>query len=191
MGRAWEARRRPSFDRSFDPVLPATAALRWSQESPTSETVEGDEDMSEARLEELPFDGCLALLRSRSVGRIAVVQHDFPVVVPVNFKLVETTGPPWVAIRTRPGNVIDRAPMPVALEIDGIDLTEHEGWSVLVRGTLHHVRPDTGGFAERFDPHPWMERDRDAWLIIEPFSITGRCLRSPQPEWCFHLAGYL
>jgi nitroimidazol reductase NimA-like FMN-containing flavoprotein (pyridoxamine 5'-phosphate oxidase superfamily) len=147
--------------------------------------------MSDARLEELPFDDCLELLRRQSVGRIAVVEHDFPIVLPVNFKLVETTGPCWIAIRTRPGNVLDRAPIPVAFEIDRFDLSEEEGWSVLVRGTLHHVRPDTGHFAERFDPHPWLEKDRDAWLIIEPFSITGRRLRSPQPEWSFHLAGYV
>jgi hypothetical protein len=81
--------------------------------------------------------------------------------------------------------------MPVGFEIDGIDITDQQGWSVLVRGTLHHVRPDLAGFAERFDPEPWIDADRDAWLIIEPFSITGRRLRSPQPEWAFHLAGYL
>jgi nitroimidazol reductase NimA-like FMN-containing flavoprotein (pyridoxamine 5'-phosphate oxidase superfamily) len=146
--------------------------------------------VADAQLDELTLDECLALLRSQKVGRVAVMEHDFPVLLPVNFKLVETTGPAWVAIRTRPGNVIDRAPMPVAFEIDHIDLTEQAGWSVLVRGTLHHVRPDTGDFAERFDPQPWMERDRDAWLIIEPFSITGRRLRSPQPEWTLML-GYL
>jgi nitroimidazol reductase NimA-like FMN-containing flavoprotein (pyridoxamine 5'-phosphate oxidase superfamily) len=146
--------------------------------------------MSEALLEELPFDQCLALLRRQTVGRIAVIEHEFPIVLPVNYRLVETTGPAWIAIRTRPGNVIDRAPMPVAFEIDCVDITEHEGWSVLVRGTLHHVSPDAGGFAERFDPQPWMQYDRDAWLIIEPFAITGRRLHSTQPEWLFAL-GYL
>ena len=147
--------------------------------------------MSDAQLEELPIDACLALLRNQNVGRIAVLEDDFPVILPINFRLVETTGPPWVAIRTRPGNVIDRAPMPVAFEIDGFDPTEEEGWSVLVRGTLHHVLPETGHFAERFDPQPWMDTDRDAWLIIEPFMITGRRLRAPQPQWTFHVRGYL
>jgi nitroimidazol reductase NimA-like FMN-containing flavoprotein (pyridoxamine 5'-phosphate oxidase superfamily) len=147
--------------------------------------------MSNVQLEELPIEACLALLRRENVGRIAVVENEFPVVLPINFKLVETTGPCWIAVRTRPGNVIDRAPMPVAFEIDGFDITEQEGWSVVVRGTLHHVRPDTGHFAERFDPHPWMESDRDAWLIIEPFSITGRRLRAPHREWTLHLSGYL
>jgi Pyridoxamine 5'-phosphate oxidase len=151
----------------------------------------GVSEMADAQLEELPLDTCLALLRSQNVGRIAVIEHDAPVVLPINFKLVERAGPCWVAIRTRPGNVIDRAPMPVAFEIDGFDAAEQEGWSVLVRGTLHHVRPDTGDFAERFDPQPWMENERDAWLIIEPFSITGRRLCSPQPHWSFHWRGYL
>jgi nitroimidazol reductase NimA-like FMN-containing flavoprotein (pyridoxamine 5'-phosphate oxidase superfamily) len=147
--------------------------------------------MSDAQLETLSLEECLALLRSDSVGRVAVIENEFPVVLPVNYRLVETSGPTWVALRTRPGNVIDHAPMPVAFEIDRIDITEHEGWSVLVRGTLHHVNRDAGDFAERFDPQPWPDHERDAWLIIEPFSITGRRLRSPQRSWAFHLQGYL
>jgi nitroimidazol reductase NimA-like FMN-containing flavoprotein (pyridoxamine 5'-phosphate oxidase superfamily) len=147
--------------------------------------------MTDAQLEELPLEACLALLRTQRVGRIAVNDNDFPVVVPINFKLVETSGPCWVAVRTRRGNVIDHAPMPVAFEIDGFDTTAQEGWSVLVRGTLHHVRPDTGNFAERFDPQPWMDTDRDAWLIIEPFSITGRRLCAARGHWTFEVRGYL
>jgi nitroimidazol reductase NimA-like FMN-containing flavoprotein (pyridoxamine 5'-phosphate oxidase superfamily) len=147
--------------------------------------------MHDAQLEELLYETCVALLRSETVGRIAVIENDFPVVLPINFKLVETTGPCWVAVRTRPGNVIDRAPMPAAFEIDGFDITEQQGWSVVVRGTLHHVRPDTGRFAERFDPRPWMDSDRDAWLIIEPYSITGRRLRAAEPHWTLLSHGYL
>jgi hypothetical protein len=36
--------------------------------------------------------------------------------------------------------VIDRAALPVAFEIDHFDVSAREGWSVLVRGTLHHVK---------------------------------------------------
>ena len=147
--------------------------------------------MSDAQLEDLALDECLALLRDHSVGRIAVIENEFPIVLPVNYKLAETSGPVWVAIRTRPGNVIDRASMPCAFEIDGFSVSEEEGWSVLVRGTLHHVDADSAGFRERFDPQPWPDNERDAWLIVEPFSITGRLLRSPQPGWAFHLRGYL
>jgi nitroimidazol reductase NimA-like FMN-containing flavoprotein (pyridoxamine 5'-phosphate oxidase superfamily) len=147
--------------------------------------------MPDAELETLSYDDCLMLLRGQSVGRVAVVDNGFPIVLPINYRLVETSGPLWVALRTRPGNVIDRAPMPVALEIDRIDVGEQEGWSVVVRGTLHHVDPDAAGFRERFDPQPWLTDERDAWLIIEPFSITGRLLRSPAPQWTFHLQGYI
>ena len=147
--------------------------------------------MSDSWLEELPYDQCLTHLRERSVGRIAIVVDGSPVVLPVNYRLVETRGVTWVAVRTRPGNVIDRTPVVVAFEIDDIDSVHHEGWSVLVRGTLHHVDPDAADFRERFDPHPWLTADRDAWLVVQPFAISGRHLHAPEREWAFHLRAYL
>jgi nitroimidazol reductase NimA-like FMN-containing flavoprotein (pyridoxamine 5'-phosphate oxidase superfamily) len=142
-------------------------------------------------LESLEYEECVNQLRVGSVGRIAVIEHGFPVVLPVNYRLVETTGPPWVAIRTRPGNVLDQRSAPVAFEIDNIDPTYQRGWSVLVRGTLHHVNPDSADFRERFDPQPWLAQDRDAWLIIEPFAITGRRLHHAEVEWAFHPRAYV
>ena len=38
--------------------------------------------------------------------------------------------------------------------------------------TLHHAHLDAAGF-RRLDPEPWILADRDAWLIIDPFAITG------------------
>ena len=81
--------------------------------------------------------------------------------------------------------------MKVAFEIDGIDPANRQGWSVLVRGTLHHVDPDAADFRERFDPEPWILADRDAWLIVEPFVITGRRLHPATREWAFHMDAYL
>ena len=81
--------------------------------------------------------------------------------------------------------------MKVAFEIDEIDAANRQGWSVLVRGTLHHVDPDAAGFRERFDPEPWILADRDAWLIIDPFAITGRRLHPDAREWAFHTLAYL
>ena len=77
--------------------------------------------MSDAQLEVLSLEVCLELLRGHSVGRVAVMVNEFPIVLPVNYKLIEDSGPVWVVLRTRPGNVIDRASMPVAFEIDRID----------------------------------------------------------------------
>ena len=146
--------------------------------------------MSGAWLEEIAYDECLSLLRGSSVGRVAVVIQDMPVVFPVNYCLVETSGLTWVAVRTRPGSIIDRAPMQVAFEIDNIDSLHHQGWSVLVRGTLHHVDPDAADFRDRFDPHPWLTDERDAWLVIQPFTISGRRLHATEREWAFHLRAY-
>ncbi len=62
---------------------------------------------------------------------------------------------------------------------------------MLVRGTLHHVDPDAADFRERFDPEPWIVAERDAWRIVEPFSITGRRLHAGAPEWAFPDEAYL
>jgi len=147
--------------------------------------------MTDTWLEPLSHDQCIGLLRAGTVGRMAVIDNGYPVVVPVNYRLVETTGPPWIAIRTRAGNVLDQRSSPVGFEIDSIDAVDHRGWSVLVRGTLHHVNPNTGDFRNRFDPQPWLDDERDAWLVIEPFSITGRQLHTDEPHWSFHLNAYL
>jgi nitroimidazol reductase NimA-like FMN-containing flavoprotein (pyridoxamine 5'-phosphate oxidase superfamily) len=147
--------------------------------------------MTDAWLEILTFDDCLHELRQGSVGRIAVVVDESPIVLPVNYTLIEIDSRVWVAIRTRPGNVIERAQMQVALEIDEIDPAHQEGWSVLVRGTLHHADPDAAGFRDRFDPEPWLLAERDAWLVIEPFAITGRRLHAAEREWAFHPRAYL
>jgi nitroimidazol reductase NimA-like FMN-containing flavoprotein (pyridoxamine 5'-phosphate oxidase superfamily) len=147
--------------------------------------------MTDARLEDLSLNACLSRLREHSVGRIAVVADEFPVVLPVNYRLVETTGVTWVAVRTRPGNVLERAPIPAAFEIDAIDPAHHQGWSVLVRGTLQHVNPDAADFRERFDPEPWLASERNAWLVIEPFAITGRHLHAAESVWAFHRGAYL
>jgi Pyridoxamine 5'-phosphate oxidase len=79
--------------------------------------------------------------------------------------------------------------MNVAFEIDGIDPAHQGGWSVLVRGTLHHVDPDAADFRERFDSEPWVAAERESWLAIEPFAITGRRLHAAEREWAFHPRG--
>jgi hypothetical protein len=105
--------------------------------------------------------------------------------------MVETEGRTWIALRTRPGSVVDRAPVQAAFEIDGIDPGSRQGWSVLARGTLHHVDPEAADFREHFDSEPWLLAERDTWMVIEPFAISGRRLHPAEVEWVFHARAYL
>jgi nitroimidazol reductase NimA-like FMN-containing flavoprotein (pyridoxamine 5'-phosphate oxidase superfamily) len=134
--------------------------------------------VNEARLEELPFEECLALLRGHEIGRIAVIVNEFPVVVPVSYRFVEAGGRNWIAFRTRAGSVTDRGSMQAAFQLDCADAAQRSGWSVLVSGTLHRVDPDAADFRNRFDPQPWVDTHCDIWFIVDPMRITGRRLHA-------------
>jgi nitroimidazol reductase NimA-like FMN-containing flavoprotein (pyridoxamine 5'-phosphate oxidase superfamily) len=146
--------------------------------------------MDESVMDALSPEECIELLEATSVGRIGVVLGGAPMVLPVNYKWISDAHTPYLAVRTRPGNVIDRASPEVAFEIDGIDAFHRVGWSVLVRGMLHHLGQPTVA-REVLDPHPWLQAERDSWLLIEPKSITGRRLRAVEIEWAFYVEGYL
>jgi nitroimidazol reductase NimA-like FMN-containing flavoprotein (pyridoxamine 5'-phosphate oxidase superfamily) len=146
--------------------------------------------MADAMLDELSRAECIELLASCPVGRIGAVVDGAPLVLPVNYRWIPDERTPYIAIRTRPDNVIDRAGPAVAFEIDGVDAYHHTGWSVLVRGALHHVM-NPALAREVLDPHPWLQADRDSWLVIEPETITGRRLRAIDIEWAFHWRGYV
>lgn len=67
--------------------------------------------MTDSWLEALSPEECLTLLRDNVVGRIGLTVDDLPTVLPVNYRLVESHGitpGTWIALRTRPGNVIDQ-----------------------------------------------------------------------------------
>lgn len=148
--------------------------------------------MTNTAMEELDSASCLELLRMHSLGRIAVIAEGFPVVLPVNYRLIEGGENAWLVIRTRPGNVIDTAMRNVAFQIDGADPFHSTGWSVLVRGTLRHLDDATiAAIRDRFDPQPWLHEQRDSWLVIEPRYVTGRRLRAADVPWAFHVRAYL
>src|SRR5438046_10742548 len=105
--------------------------------------------MTDAWLESLSQEQCLGLLRQGTIGRIAFVVDGDPIILPVNYRLVEPTSGPLLAVRTRPGNVIEQGATNVAFEIDSIDLVHHQGWTVLVRAELRHAAPTSPPFRQR------------------------------------------
>ena len=64
--------------------------------------------MTDTTLDQLSAETCIDLLRMHSIGRISVIVDGFPVVLPVNYRFVESRTGPLILIRTRPGNVIDQ-----------------------------------------------------------------------------------
>jgi hypothetical protein len=141
--------------------------------------------MTDGRLEPLSEQTCLRRLREGSMGRIAFMVDDDPLILPVNYRLVEPSSGALLAVRTRPGTPIEQAPSSVALEIDSIDPVHHEGWSVLVRGELLHATPTSPQFRKLYDPKSWFA-ESGSWLLVDPWSITGRELHGAESSWQFH-----
>ncbi|WP_128374510.1 helix-turn-helix domain-containing protein [Streptomyces cavernae] len=122
---------------------------------------------------ELSERECRELLSTHGVGRLAVSTFAGPVVVPVNYSVVDRaivfrTGPgttPWQALGSR-----------VAFEVDRIDDAFSQGWSVLVRGRARGVTdPDAvRRLQQRAYSTPWTGGHRDRWVRIDPIAITGR-----------------
>jgi len=143
-------------------------------------------------MRELSFEECLEALRKEPVGRVGfVIDDQGPFVLPVNYRFVETSHARWIALRTREGGPIDQPGHMVAFEIDGVDRAHKRGWSVLVRGTMARVDPDAASFRDLYDSAPWVSQDRDSWLVIEPFQISGRAIEGDEPEWAFVEDAYL
>jgi nitroimidazol reductase NimA-like FMN-containing flavoprotein (pyridoxamine 5'-phosphate oxidase superfamily) len=122
---------------------------------------------------ELSRTECGDLLSSHGVGRLAVPTARGPVIVPVNYSVVDGT----IVFRTARGATPSLAPgRAVAFEVDRIDDTFSQGWSVLVRGRARLVTElgEQRRLAQRVYSAPWTGGRRDLWVRIEPVAVTGR-----------------
>jgi nitroimidazol reductase NimA-like FMN-containing flavoprotein (pyridoxamine 5'-phosphate oxidase superfamily) len=116
----------------------------------------------------------LALLQTGGIGRLAYQAAGQLVVAPVTFSLYDEL----IVFRTAADSAIAQYALePVAFEVDRIDERLHEGWSVLVNGT---VRPatDEEAAAVRQRVEPWAGGNRDTGMVIEPTQVSGRRLRA-------------
>jgi Pyridoxamine 5'-phosphate oxidase len=142
--------------------------------------------IDEPKLIELSPAECLGLLATNDLGRIAIIDAHGPAVFPVSYELRAIDRVPVIAIRTRPGGVIDRPGDAVCFEIDGLDVGHDGGWNVLVRGVLEPIEPDS-----ELGPSPLLPADRVAWRAIIPTAIAGRRLLARHLRWTFDPHGYL
>lgn len=126
---------------------------------------------------ELDSAMCWDRLRAARVGRIAYLDDGWPTIVPINFSVDDGA----VIIRSLDGGKARAAERDevVCLEIDGIDLEDRTGWSVLARGHLQVIDdPEALRNAWANDPEPFIASPRWRWLRLEPFTVTGRSLKS-------------
>ena len=129
--------------------------------------------MTSRGLEILSADECLDLLRTHSLGRVAVQIGPSPAILPVNYALLDDD----VVFRTDPGAKLSAALMRtrVAFEVDAADPATRSGWSVLVVGHCEEIRDRaTRGRVDALDLAPWVPEGRDFVVRIRTQAMTGR-----------------
>lgn len=130
-------------------------------------------------LEELSEAESLRLIGQAQIGRIGFTGRFGPVVIPVNFKLVDgavifrTEEYGHLAEDLRTG--ITGAEYKVAFEVDHTDAATRTGWSVLVQGAVHHVDEEEERASLLMTGlEPWAGGERALFLRIVPSLVTGR-----------------
>ncbi len=131
--------------------------------------------MTSRGLDVLTEDECRALLRSHTLGRIAVRIGEAPAILPVNYAVLDDD----VVFRTDPGSKLSAALMriQVAFEVDEVDAAAGIGWSVVVTGYVEEIR-DTATLerVDALDLDRWVTEGRDFVVRIRTRTMTGRRL---------------
>jgi nitroimidazol reductase NimA-like FMN-containing flavoprotein (pyridoxamine 5'-phosphate oxidase superfamily) len=132
---------------------------------------------------------CWAMLRTVSVGRLAVLADGRPDIFPINYTVDGGT----LVFRTGEGTKLAGASgsAPVALEADGVDPDTGLAWSVVAKGTADVVTAtdEVLGTTELY-LFPWQAGKKDAFVRITPDSLTGRRFKVTEPlTWWTQLSG--
>lgn len=124
-------------------------------------------------VEQLSVDACWSLLRTTSLGRMAVWMEDHPDIFPLNFVVDQGT----VVFRTGEGSKVLGAlsGTPVALEADGYDPATSQAWSVVVKGPARTIS-EVHDVMDTVDLplFPWQGGDKSRFVRIVPGVVTGR-----------------
>ncbi|MEV7182312.1 pyridoxamine 5'-phosphate oxidase family protein [Kitasatospora sp. NPDC093679] len=175
------------FGPGFDPgaLFRLAHALGVSR----NDLVEGRPDASpglprtarRARLLRLTEEECWDRLGTHGVGRIALLGHHYPVVLPVNY----TVDGHAIVYRTSDfGIAATAAGSDVGFQVDRIDDASRSGWSVLIGGGADRVtEPAEIGRLDRLAAtEPWAGGARHLWIRIAPKTVTGRLIQPATTE---------
>ncbi|PJJ56784.1 pyridoxamine 5'-phosphate oxidase-like protein [Mumia flava] len=117
----------------------------------------------------LGAEECRELLTTTTVGRVAFCRDGTPVLLPVNFRVVDDV----IAFRTSPTSplaVLAEHDGEVVFEVDHHDDVFRHGWSVIVSGRSAAASPAALATA---DLRSW-QHGTDLAIAIVPERITGR-----------------
>ena len=135
---------------------------------------------SSTQVQTLEHHECWALLRTVSVGRLAVLVDGRPDIFPVNYTVDSGT----LVFRTSQGTKLSAASgdAPVAVEADGVDPESGLAWSVVIKGTAALVKSTEDVLeTSRLYLFPWQSGRKDAFVRITPDSVTGRRFQVTDP----------
>ncbi|TFV79510.1 pyridoxamine 5'-phosphate oxidase family protein [Blastococcus sp. CT_GayMR19] len=144
---------------------------------------------TESTVRNLSEDGCWALLRTTSVGRLAVCMNNQPDIFPINYAVDHGT----VVFRSAAGTKMSAALSDslVGLEADGFDADSAEAWSVVITGHAEEITTsqallDTVELAL----FPWQAGDKGRFVRIVPTTTSGRRFPVADPSvWLTPLSG--
>src|SRR6476661_507871 len=129
------------------------------------------------------------LLRTVSVGRLAVLVDGHPDIFPINYTVDGGT----IVFRTGQGTKLAGASggSQVAVEADGVDPVSGLAWSVVLKGPAVVVK-GTEGILDTASLYlfPWQAGKKDTFIRVSPDTLTGRRFKVTAPmTWWTQLSG--
>lgn len=128
-------------------------------------------------LTSLTADECRALIAPGGVGRVLFVEPGRgPVAIPVNYRMDGAD----VVFRTSRGAGLAESIRqgPVSFDVDHLDETLGEGWSVLVTGTASVISdPAALERTAALGVEPWAGGERPVYVRLRVRQVTGRAIR--------------
>src|SRR5215469_15975802 len=153
-------------------LLALEARLRQGLVAP-ADSGQGRTGGMEPILEELTEAESLRLIEQAEIGRIGFSGRYGPLVLPVNYKIVDGTVVFRVAVGSSVGEDlrtgIADAEYKVAFEIDEIDPATRTGWSVMIQGSAHYVDDEQErAIMLKVGVDPWAGGHREQFVQIKP-----------------------
>ncbi|MFD0019889.1 helix-turn-helix domain-containing protein [Streptomyces sp. NPDC058382] len=132
----------------------------------------------QAQMVELDETDSWTLLGDHGVGRVALASGDGPVVLPLNYQVLDGE----VMFSTAEHSPLATAEgTEIAFEADHIDDAFSRGWSVLLVGPVRAVTDEDAArrFREAAYSSPWAGEGRESVMVLAPRRVTGRRIVVP------------